>query len=498
MRKEKYILSIDQGTSSTKTLIFNDKGIAVAKGDVALQTYYMGNGFVEQNAENIYLNVLASIKKCVQQFVKNGFSTTQILSIGITNQRETFVLWDKDGKPLHNAIVWQCKRSVNICKNLQKQNLSKIIYKKTGLFIDPYFSASKVIWLVKNNSAIKKAIQNKDVFFGTIDTWLLYKFTNGESYCTDHTNASRTMFFNLNTLCWDKELLQKFSLQNLNLPQIKSSSALYGKTNCGGIFKSEININALIGDSQAAAFGEGCVTKGSAKATMGTGCSVLMNIGEQPKFSKNGMVTTVCFSLPNIIQYAFEGVIVSCGATIEWLKNEINLFLKSSETEKMAKAVNNNNGIYLIPAFSGLGSPHWQMQRKASITGMTFGTKKNHIVRAALESIAYQLKDIIVAMEKDAKLHLQKLMVNGGIAANEFVVQFLANLLQKEINRIAITDVSALGAAYLAGLDAKIFKNINHITKLNNNKKIYNPSLLNKIETAGYKGWKKIIENKNL
>jgi glycerol kinase len=458
----------------------------------------MDNGFVEQEPEAIHKSVLAAIKKCVTAFTKLGFDVQQIVSIGISNQRETFVLWDSNGKPLHNAIVWQCKRSIGICKNLEKQQLGKIIHQKTGLFIDPYFSVTKIMWLVKNNVTIKNVIKNKEVYFGTIDTWLLYKLTNGESYCTDHTNASRTMLFNLNTLQWDKELLQKFGLQNLNLPEVKASAALYGTTNCNNIFKHSLTINALIGDSQAAAFGEGCVNNGMAKATMGTGCSVLMNIGNKPKFSKNGMVTTVCYSVGNTVHYALEGVIVSCGATIEWLKNELNLFSNSADTQKMAEAVNDCNGVVIVPAFSGLGSPHWQMQRKASITGVSFGTTKYHIVRAALESVAYQLKDIMDAMQKDAKIKLQQLNVNGGIAANEFVVSFLANLLEKQIVKIGITDVSALGASYLAGLDCGIFKNIEQIATLNKNMQAYKPNAKSVVEKNGYKVWQEIIKMKNL
>jgi glycerol kinase len=497
-KKEKFILSIDQGTSATKVLVFNNKGIAIAKGEAKLHTNYKDNGFVEQDPNAIYESVLIAIKNCTKAFIKLGFDKQQIVSIGISNQRETFVLWDNSGKPLCNAIVWQCKRSVNVCKNLQKQQLDKTIHQKTGLFIDPYFSATKIIWLVKNNAIIKNAIKNKEAYFGTIDTWLLYKLTNGKSYCTDHTNASRTMLFNLNILQWDKDLLQKFGLQFLNLPEVKASSAFYGTTNCNNIFKHNLTINALIGDSHAASFGEGCVTNGLAKATMGTGCSVLMNIGNKPKFSKNGMVTTICFSAANTVHYALEGVIVSCGATIEWLKNELHLFTNSAATQQMAEAVNDCNGVVIVPAFSGLGSPHWQMQRKASITGVSFGTTKNHIVRAALESIAYQLKDIMDAMQKDAKIELQQLNVNGGIAANEFVVSFLANLLEKKIVKIGITDVSALGAAYLAGLDCGIFKNIEQIATLNRNKKVYKSNVKSVVENIGYKNWQEVIKIKNL
>jgi glycerol kinase len=477
-------------------LIFDEAGIAVAKGSEPLHTTYLDNGFVEQDAGEIFQNVLASVKKCLDEFVSKGFDTNAIVSIGISNQRETFVVWDKNGKPLHNAVVWQCKRSLQICENLKQRNLSQVINQKTGLVIDPYFSATKMMWLVQNNTVVKEAIQSSNAFFGTIDTWLLYKLTNGKEYLTDYTNASRTLLFNLHSLQWDDELIHEFGLTGINLPVIKPSSALFGETNCNGLLQNAIPVTALIGDSHAAAFGEGFFEKGSAKATMGTGCSILMNIGNKPVHSQNGMVTTICWSTEGRIDYALEGVIVSCGATIEWLKNELNLFSDSKETASMANAVADNGGVYLIPAFSGLGSPHWDMERKASLTGMTFGTTKNHLVRAALESIPYQIKDVIVAMEKDAGILLSALMANGGIASNPFVMQFLADLLQKNVASIGMPDVSALGAAYLAGLKAGVYESIEQIKKLNAEKSFYSPATGSAKVIEGYAGWQKAIVNK--
>jgi glycerol kinase len=490
----KYILAIDQGTSSTKTLIFDKAGIAVAKGSEPLYTNYLDSGFVEQDPEAIYQNVLVSVKKCLQQFKEKGFDEKDIAGIGISNQRETFVVWDKDGRPLHNAVVWQCKRSVQICDELKQKGLSQVISQKTGLVIDPYFSATKLIWLVQNNDTVKQAVQNSEAFFGTIDTWLLFRLTNGNEYATDHTNASRTLLFNLHSLRWDDELIDEFGLKGINLPQIKPSSAAFGETNCNGLLQNTIPVTALIGDSHAAAFGEGCFEKGTAKATLGTGCSILMNIGSKPVQSQNGMVTTICWSTEGRIDYALEGVIVSCGATIEWLKNELNLFSDSRETEQMANAVADNGGVYLVPAFSGLGSPHWDMERKASITGMSFGTTKNHLVRAALESIPYQIKDVIVAMEKDAAVFLKELNADGGITSNEFVIQFLTDLLNKSVTTIGIPDVSALGVAYLAGLQTGLYESIEKIKNLNTEKKVYSPADSAKA-TKGYTGWQKAINN---
>ena len=495
MIKKKYILAIDQGTSSTKSLIFDNAGIPVAKGSEPLRTSYLDNGFVEQDAEAIYQNVLLSVKKCLQQFSEKGFDANDIAAIGISNQRETFVIWDIDGKPLHNAVVWQCKRSVQICEDLKQRDLSATVNAKTGLVIDPYFSATKLIWLFQNDKQIREAVQSGNAFFGTIDTWLLYKFTDGKEYSTDYTNASRTLFFNLHTLQWDDELIDQFGLTGIKLPKLKASSSLFGETTLNNILPKSIPVTALIGDSHAAAFGEGCFEAGAAKATLGTGCSILMNIGSKPIQSTNGMVTTICWSVEGRIDYALEGVIVSCGATIEWLKNELNLFNDSKETEAMANALADNGGVYLVPAFSGLGSPHWQMERKASLSGINFGTTKNHIVRAALESIPYQIADVIMAMEKDAKLSLKELMADGGITSNHFIIQFLADLLNKPVATIGMPDVSALGAAYLAGLKVGVYESIDSLKQLNQNKTIYQPKNGLTYINEYYAGWKKAIKN---
>lgn len=489
-----YILSIDQGTSSTKCLVFDEQGQAVAKGVEALQTFYGDNGFVEQDPEEIYWNVLYSAKQCLNNFKTAGKRKSEIAAIGISNQRETFVVWDRAGKLLYNAVVWQCKRSVSICERLKQQGLGQLINQKTGLLIDPYFSGTKLVWLAENNEAVKNAIYTGNAYFGTIDTWLLYKFTEGKSYATDYTNASRTLFFNLHTLSWDHELIELFGLKGINLPEIKPSASLFGETTLDGLFDQPVPVTGMIGDSHAAAFGEGCFETGTAKATLGTGSSILMNIGDKPVTSANGMVTTICWSTEDRVDYAFEGVIVSCGATIEWLKNELGFFSKSAETEAMARAVEDNAGVYLVPAFSGLGSPHWDMERRASITGMSFGTTKNHIVRAALESIPYQIRDVIVAMEKDAGISLKELNTDGGMTCNSFLIQFLTDLLEKPVTLIGMPDVSALGAAYIAGLKAGVYESINTLRNFNSNKKQVLPQPDNAIVKSGYAGWTKIIQ----
>ena len=491
---KQYILAIDQGTSGTKTLVFDELGKVHARSTEPLKTHYLHNGFVEQVPEEIFQNVSSSVKKCITLFVEAGNAASEIVTCGISNQRETFIVWNQKGEPLYNAVVWQCKRSVEICSRLKGKGLEEVIKQKTGLLIDPYFSGTKLMWLYENVDSIKKSIDAGEAYFGTIDTWLLYKLTNGKIYCTDYTNASRTLFFNLSTLSWDKELLATFGLSKLNLPTCKPSSHLFGETNFVGIIEKSIPISAMIGDSHAAAFGEGCFQTGTAKATMGTGCSILMNIGEKMQKSNNGMVTTICWSTENTVRYALEGVIVTCGATLEWLKNELGLFSDSAQTLAMATSVQDNGGVYLIPAFSGLGAPHWDMNRKASINGLTFGANKNHLVRAALESIPYQIKDVVRAMEVDTKIPLQQLMIDGGISTNNFITQFLADLLEKPVVNIDIPEVSALGAAYLAGLQQKIFKDIAHLSELNSEKKTLSPSHDERVKTW-YQGWQQHLRS---
>lgn len=488
-----FILAIDQGTSSTKTLVFDAQGQVVSRASEPLKTHYFGEGFAEQDPEGIFQNVISSVKKCLADFQAQGHSLTSIAAVGISNQRETFILWDEQGKPLHNAVIWQCKRSVKICDQLRERGLGAIINEKTGLLIDPYFSGSKLMWLQQNQPEIREAIQAGKAYFGTVDTWLLYKLTKGEKYLTDYTNASRTLFFNLSTLDWDADLLREFGLTGLQLPQPQPSSYTFGESDFEGLFPKPVPIMGMIGDSHAAAFGEGCFSEGTAKATLGTGCSILMNVGNHRKSSANGMVSTICWSTAERVDYALEGVIVTCGATIEWLKNEWGIFEDSKDTEAMARSVEHNNGVYLVPAFSGLGAPHWDMKRKASITGLTFGSTKNHLVRAALESIPYQIKDIIGAMEADAGLELKELMVDGGMTSNGFVLQFLADLLGKPVVKINMPDVSALGAAYLAGLACGLFTNITHLQSLKKEVETIMPCVDNRAVMSYYEGWQETV-----
>ena len=495
---KKYILAIDQGTSSTKTILFDELGQAVAKGCVILKTNYFDNGFVEQKPEDIFQNVLDSVTECIKDFTTKGFNVSDIVSCGISNQRETFVLWDKSGKALAPAVVWACKRSIAICSDLLNIGQNDFIKEKTGLLLDPYFSGTKLLWLLENDAVLKEKVNQGEVYFGTVDCWLLHKLTKGTQFKTDYTNASRTLLFNIHTLKWDTEILATWGLSKLNLPQPCPSSYDFGIVNWGQILKNgyeiTIPITSLIGDSHAATFGEGCFEKGTAKVTLGTGSSIMMNIGNKAILSHSGMLTTICWSTENRVDYALEGAIVSCGSTIEWLKNELQLFSNPAETATMAMTITDNAGIYLIPAFSGLGAPHWQMSRKASIEGMTFGTTKNHIVRAALESIPYQIKDVVEAMEQDMQAPLKSISVNGGMTQNQFVIHFLSDLLGIPLNKQKNPDVSALGAAYLSGLKSGVYKSIEELSAINamqTEQVLANPN--NELVKNGYLGWKEKI-----
>lgn len=494
MKKKQYILAIDQGTSSTKSILFDEAGQAEAKGSVALHTDYFENGFVEQDPEGVFQNVLDSVRQCLEVFVQKGHELSEIVSCGISNQRETFVLWDEKGEAVSPAVVWACKRSTAICEDLKRKGQEPSIRQKTGLIIDPYFSGTKLLWLLKNDPVLKKRVQKGEILFGTVDCWLLYKLTHGKQFRTDHTNASRTLLFNIHSLDWDQDILKMWGLENLRLPAVLPSAAAFGQSDFAGLFSEPLPITALIGDSHAATFGEGCFEPGRAKVTLGTGSSIMMNIGGKPVDSAHGMLTTICWSIAGRVDYALEGAIVACGSTLEWLKNELHLFEDPKETEHMALAVADNAGVYLVPAFSGLGAPHWQMNRKASIEGMTFGTTKNHIVRAALESIPYQIKDVIEAMQQDMQSPLKEISVNGGIANNHFVIRFLTDLLALNLKKRQNADVSALGAAYLAGWQSGIYTSIDQLVQLNQSQtETILPDSENEAIQHYYRGWQEVV-----
>lgn len=451
MSTKHYILAIDQGTSSTKTLAFEESGNVVARGSAKLDIRYVDN-FVEQCPEEIYRSVLQSVAACLYDLEQQGLFQSQIVSVGLTNQRETFVLWDGEGKVLYNAISWQCKRSSAICDRLKEEGKEALIKEKTGLPIDPYFSATKLIWLIENVPSIAAELARGNVFFGTVDTWILYRLTAGKCYRTDHTNASRTMLFNIYELAWDEVLLEQLGLEGLQLPEVRSSAYVYGRSDFEGLFPEPLPIGAVIGDSQAATLGAGCFQRGEAKATLGTGSSIMMAVGEDLIHKGENTVDAIYYSTEKGVVYAAEGIIVSCGATITWMKEQLGLFADERELEQIAREVPENHGVTMIPAFSGMGTPYWKKDAKAAILGLTFASDRSHLIRAALESVCFQIKDVITATESEHQLTLAQLVVNGGMSENTFVVQLLANVLNKPVSRSAMTDASALGCARLAAI----------------------------------------------
>lgn len=497
---ESFILSIDQGTSGTKAIVFDIHGNLICKAVTELKSQYPQSGYVEQDPFDIYNGVISAVEQVILLFKKKYPDHTHAIECcGISNQRETFLVWDADGAPISKAVVWQCKRSVDICEFLKNQGLESSIRAKTGLTIDPYFSASKMMWLAQNDSDVQSAIAEKNAFFGTIDTWLLYKLTAHKTYATDHTNASRTLLYNIFELDWDQDLIKEFGLNGLKFPEVRSSDAHFGNTDFNAIFEKEIPITGIIGDSHAAFFGEACFEKGMAKATLGTGSSVMLNAGNAVSRTNEATLSTVGWSIKHNINYAYEGVIVSCGATLEWLKNQLGLFLNHDEIEPMAKSLNSNEGVYLIPAFSGMGAPHWQKHWKASIHGLSFDTTKAHLVRAALESIAFQLTDVIEAIENETQIKLKELKVDGGMTANAFLMQLIADALQKTVTSIGFSDVSAYGAALVAGLGQDIYANTYALPKLDpSNTTKYHPNHENFIINEAYKTWCDLLKEKRI
>lgn len=488
-----FLLSIDQGTSGTKAIILDRDGALVSKGYSELFSIFPQEGFVEQDPADIYQNVLAAVSDCMQGFAKD-YDPLSIKACGISNQRETFLLWDEAGKPLCNAVVWQCKRSVDICGELSRGGYGEMINTKTGLIIDPYFSGTKLTWLVQNDQGVGEAIRdNRGILFGTIDTWLLYRLTGGRSYKTDITNASRTLLFNIHTLDWDQELAVLLGVDKIRLPEVHHSASLFGDTSFEGILKTPIPINAMIGDSHSAAFGERCYSRGDAKSTLGTGSSFLMNVGKSPVSSDNGMVSTICYSTRDEVFYALEGIIVSCGSPVKWLKDNLGILTSSAETEKIAREIDDTDGVFLIPSFAGMGAPYWKMNARGAITGLSFGSDRRHIVRATLDAMAYQIKDIISVMEEDSGTKVKRLRFDGGITSNSYVMQSIADLLGIAVHSIELEDVSAVGAALLAGLGCGIYSGTDDIMKLPFSERTTVPSTGNSGIHKSYQAWKEQV-----
>ncbi|KIA95949.1 glycerol kinase [Pedobacter kyungheensis] len=456
----KYILSLDQGTTSSRAIIFDHNGDITAIAQREFTQIYPQAGWVEHDPMEIWSTQLGVVTEVI---VKAGLTVSDIDSIGITNQRETTVVWDKEtGMPVHNAIVWQDRRTSAYCDEIKAKGLSVKIQEKTGLIIDAYFSATKIRWILENVAGARAKAEAGKLAFGTIDSWLIWKLTAGEKHVTDVTNASRTMIYNIHTLSWDDELLDLFGIPKQMLPEVKSSSEVYGQT-AGKILAAKIPIAGIAGDQQSALFGQMCTEVGMVKNTYGTGCFMLMNIGTTPKISENNLLTTIAWQINGEVQYALEGSIFIGGAVVQWLRDEMGLISKSADVETLAKKVKDTDGVYVVPAFAGLGAPHWDQHARGTITGLTRGTNKSHIARAALESIAYQTMDVLKAMEADAGVNIAELRVDGGATANNLLMQFQADLLNCKVIRPKVTEVTAIGAAYLAGLATGFWKDIDQI-----------------------------------
>ena len=458
----KYVMALDQGTTSSRCILFNKQGLIESVAQKEFTQIYPKAGWVEHDAMEIWATQIGVAEEAM---AKIGAKAEDIAAIGITNQRETTVVWDKNtGKPVYNAIVWQCRRTAGYIDELKAEGYDKVLREKTGLIADAYFSGSKVKWILDNVEGVREEAEKGNLLFGNIDTWLIWNLTGGKVHVTDYSNASRTLLFNIHDVAWDKEILEKFNIPESMLPTPKPSSCVYGYT-ANGILGGAIPIAGAAGDQQAALFGQVCHTPGTAKNTYGTGCFMLMNTGESAVESKNGLLTTIAWGIDGKVEYALEGSIFVAGATIQWLRDELRMIKTSPESERYAEAVEDTNGVYLVPAFVGLGAPYWDQYARGTIVGLTRGTKKEHFIRAALESLAYQTYDVLKAMEEDSGIKLAALKVDGGACANNFLMQFQSDVLGVEVHRPEVIETTALGAAYLAGLAVGYWANKEEVSK---------------------------------
>ena len=463
MIMDKYILALDQGTSSSRAIVFDEHGQTKAVSQKEFTQIFPKPGWVEHNPMEIWSSQASVIAEAITSIDINGLN---IAAIGITNQRETTIVWDAEtGEPVYNAIVWQDRRTSEFCDGLKRDGRTDLIRSKTGLIIDAYFSATKILWILENVPGARKKADEGKLRFGTVDTWLIWMLTRGEVHVTDVTNASRTMLFNIHTLEWDKELLQLFDIPESMMPQVKSSSEIYGYTKTT-LFAHEVPIAGIAGDQQAALFGQMCTEPGAVKNTYGTGCFILMNSGERPIMSSNNLLTTIAWKIGDTVNYALEGSIFVAGSVVQWLRDGLGIIRSSSEIEALACTVPDNGGVYFVPALTGLGAPHWDQYAKGSIYGISRGTTAAHIARAALEGIAFQTMDIVNAMQKDAGVTLKELKVDGGASRNDLLMQFQADILGTDVIRPTVTETTALGAAYLAGLAVGYWESIDHIKSL--------------------------------
>ena len=487
---KKFIISIDQGTTSSRVVLFDTKGNIKFISQYEFKQYFPRNGWVEHNPNEIWSTTLKALK----QTIKKATSLKgHILTIGITNQRETTILWNKKtGKPIYNAIVWQDRRTQEYCKSLKNKNYENTFRKKTGLFIDPYFSATKIKWILDNVKISKKLLKSNNLLFGTVDTFLIWKLTKGKQHLTEATNASRTMLFNINNNKWDNEILQKLKIPKNILPEVKNSADNFGKTNKKVVGK-EIPISAVLGDQQAAAVGQACFDRGSIKSTYGTGAFIIMNTGSKKINSKNKLLTTICYRLNNKTTYALEGSIFIAGAGVQWLRDKIKLINNAYETEKIAKSTKSNNEVYIVPAFSGIGAPYWRPDARGLITGLTRDTDWKTLVRATVESVAYQSYDLFYSMNKDG-LKPRIVKIDGGMVANNWFSQFLADVINLKVIRPKVLETTALGAALFAGYQIGEFKSLNQIKNTWKKDKAFKPKINKKLRNHILHGWKQAIK----
>lgn len=485
-----YIMAFDAGTTSNRCILFNKKGEICGEAQKEFTQHYPKPGWVEHNADAIWSTQLSV---AVEAMAKLGISANDIAAIGITNQRETTIVWDREtGNPVYRAIVWQCRRTADYCDELKEQGYSDMIREKTGLLIDAYFSGTKIKWILDNVEGAREKAQEGRLLFGTVDTWLIWKLTGGRVHITDYSNASRTMLFNIHTLQWDDEILKLLDIPRSMLPQVKESAFVYGESDSSFLGKS-IPIAGVAGDQQAALFGQACFHKGEAKSTFGTGCFLLMNTGEEPVNSENGLVTTIAWGLNGKVTYALEGSVFVAGASIQWLRDEMRLIDSSADSEYMATKVKDTHGCYVVPAFTGLGAPYWDQYARGTIVGITRGVNKYHIIRATLESMAYQVRDVLDVMEQDSGMDLKVLKVDGGASVNNFLMQTQADLCNVPVTRPGCVETTALGVAYLAGLAVGFWESIDDIKGCQTIDRIFTPQPDDELRKEKIRMWKKAV-----
>ncbi|MGX0915206.1 glycerol kinase GlpK [Staphylococcus hominis] len=489
---EQYIMSIDQGTTSSRAILFDKEGQIQGVAQREFKQYFPKSGWVEHDANEIWTSVLAVMAEVINE---NEIDPEQIKGIGITNQRETTVIWDKKtGRPIYHAIVWQSRQTQHICNELKEQGHEKTFRNKTGLLLDPYFSGTKVRWILDNVKGAREKAENGDLLFGTIDTWLVWKLSGGEAHITDYSNASRTLMYNIHELKWDDELLELLDIPKAILPEVKASSEVYAHTKDYHFFGQEVPIAGIAGDQQAALFGQACFERGDVKNTYGTGGFMLMNTGEEPVTSESGLLTTIAYGLDGKVNYALEGSIFVSGSAIQWLRDGLRIINSAPQTENYATRVNSTDNVYFVPAFVGLGTPYWDSEARGAIFGLTRGTEKEHFIRATLESLCYQTRDVMEAMSKDSGIEVNNLRVDGGAVKNNFIMQFQADIVDTSVERPEVQETTALGAAYLAGLAVDFWEDKKDIADGWKLEKEFNPEMSEETRTKLYKGWKKAVE----